>query len=446
MYILKQREIAFDDSWDVIVVGGGPSGCTAAAASAREGAKTLLVEASGCLGGMGTSGLVPAWCPFSDMKRIIYGGLAEKVFNAVKTGMPHVPTEKVDWVPIDPELLKRVYDDMIINAGATVLFHTSLCAVDKESDDIVSAIILSNKEGLTAYKAKVYVDCTGDADLSYWAGAPFIKGDGKSGELQPATHCFILSNVDDYGFIYGPKTHQKDTSSPIHAIQASGRYPLIPDKHACSSLIGPGTVGFNTGHIWNVDNTDPVSVSKALIHGRKMAASFRDGLAEFHPKAYGNAFLVATGSLMGVRETRRIIGDYVLTIDDYFARKSFSDEICRNSYYIDIHGNKNESVKANEQKYETDSIYEKYKAGESHGIPYRCLTPKGLMNVLVAGRSISTDRIMQGSTRVMPTCLAMGEAAGMAAAHSLKSDRVDVHAVDTSLLRKRLREEGAYLP
>ena len=444
-YTLGQRDVPLDDSWDVIVVGGGPAGCTAAAAAARDGARTLLIEGTSCLGGMGTAGLVPAWCPFSDKEQIIYCGLAEKVFSACKQAMPHVKKGLLDWVPIDPERLKRIYDDMVLDAGASVLFQTSLSAVDTDGNGGVSAIIVSNKGGLSAYRAKVYVDCTGDADLAAWAGAEFQKGD-ESGDLQAATHCFILTNVDEYGYRHGPQLYAGNTDSPIFAILKSGKYPLIPDTHLCNNLIGPGTVGFNAGHLWNVDNTDPASVSDALVRGRRLAAAFRDALAEFHPQAFANAFLTATGSLMGIRETRRIVGDYCLTIEDYGARRSFPDEICRNSYFVDIHGSrprKAEDVRVTPRVEQTKYHYEK---GESHGVPYRCLTPKALRNVLVAGRSISCDRPVQGSVRVMPVCLAMGEAAGAAAAAAKDLSTCDVHAVDVGQLRERLRGYGAYLP
>ncbi|MEI8133077.1 MAG: FAD-dependent oxidoreductase, partial [Leptolinea sp.] len=152
------------------------------------------------------------------------------------------------------------------------------------------------------------------------------------------------------------------------------------------------------------------------------------------------------GSLMGIRETRRVLGDYLLTFEDYQARRSFPDEICRNSYPIDVHHPK-EKIAANlAGDPEFSGMTHHYGPGESHGIPYRCLTPKGLRNVLIAGRSISTDRITQGSTRVMPTCLAMGEAAGIAAAHAAATPGHDVHAVDTDRLRARLIEMGGYLP
>ena len=449
-YSLKNRAIPLDESWDVIVLGGGPAGCTAAAAAAREGAKTLLVEATASLGGSGTSALVPSWCPFWDQEKIIYRGLAEKVLVNCKKHQPRVRPDKLDWVPIDPELLKRVYDDLVMGAGATVLFQTMLSAVDVGGDGSVEAILVTNKRGLTALRAKVYVDCTGDADLCAWAGAESQKGD-ESGELMPATHCFILSNVNEESFMTacakGAVLMGNHPKTRIYDIINSGRYPLITDAHVCSILIGPGTVGFNAGHLWKVDNTVPESVSTAAMQGRKLAAQFRDAFAEFYPETFGNAFLVSTGSVVGIRETRRITGDYVLTLGDYIERRSFGDEICRNSYFIDVHHSLEEAKKHVAEREDGLAVpMMNYGPGESHGIPYRCLTPKGLRNVLVAGRSISCDRPVQGSVRVMPVCLAMGEAAGMAAAHAMKNHASDVHAVDVGLLRRRLQEGGGYLP
>lgn len=445
-YSLSTRPLPLDDSWDVIVMGGGPSGCTAAAAAAREGARTLVVEGMGALGGMGTSALVPAWCPFSDKKQIIYKGLAERVFHASKASTPHVPKEQLDWVPISPEHLKRIYEDIVLEHGAQILFHTTLAGVEKRNDGEVEALLVANKAGLTALQAKVYIDCTGDADLCQMAGAKTIKGDGTGGPLMPATHCFVLTNVDEYAYRHGENLHAANKNSPIYAIRASGRHPLIPDTHLCSNIIGPGAVGFNAGHVYDFDNTDSWSISKGLTRGRRLAQAYRDALAEFVPAAFGNAYLALTGSLMGVRETRRVMGDYLLTMEDYMHRRTFEDEICRNSYYIDVHKKVEEAAKTFSRLVEREEKNTfRYGPGESHGIPYRCLTPKGLKNVLVAGRCISTEQIVQGSVRVMPTCLAMGEGAGIAAALAA-SDRTDVHKVDTVKLRSLLRGYGAYLP
>lgn len=440
-FILKEKELHMDDSWDVVVVGGGPAGCTAAASAAREGAKTLLIEGTGALGGMGTSGLVPAWCPFTDKERIIYGGMAEKILKECIAGMPHVPKNHFDWTPIDPELLKRIYDDLVTGHGVTVLFNSLLAAVETNAAGTVDAIVATNKSGLTAYKAKAYVDATGDADLAAWAGAEFEKGD-ETGDLQPATHCFTLTNVDMYAYQNSGGIKYSPNGNAIDAIVESGKYPEIPDKHACNNIVGPGAIGFNAGHIWSVDNTDPFTVSKGLIQGRKIAKAFRDACAEFFPEAFANAHLTQTASLLGIRETRRIIGDYRLTIDDFTSLRSFPDEICRNCYFIDIHHRKRE-IRSEKEGASTAAHLKK---GESHGIPYRCLTPRGLSNVLVAGRSISTDRTVQGSTRVMPVCLCMGEAAGLAAAMAASAHGPDIHAVNTDKLRETLRGYGAYLP
>lgn len=444
-YSLPARNLPLDESFDVVVVGGGPSGCTAAASAAREGAKTLLVEATGSLGGMGTSALVPAWTPFSDREKIIYRGLAEEIFVTLKAGMPHIEPSSLDWVPIDPEQLKRIYDDTVTKAGASILFQTHLGAVEK-IDGRVDALILANKSGLTAYRAKTYIDCTGDADVCAWAGADFQKGDARGERLMPATHCFVLSNVDEEALEAGPGVSGAFPESPIYKIVKSGRYPLIPDHHLCIAKIGPGTFGFNAGHIWDVDNTQPETVSRAMVLGRKMAKSYRDALAEFFPEAFGNCLLVNTGSLMGIRETRRVEGDYVLTLDDYLARRSFPDEICRNSYFIDIHSTKEEIARNPEEYRKACEKGFHYGQGESHGIPYRCLIPKTLSNVLVAGRSISCEQIVQGSVRVMPVCLAMGEAAGMAGAWAATRHSGRVRDVDATELRSRLREVGAHLP
>jgi hypothetical protein len=444
-YTLKKTQIPLDEGWDVVVVGGGPAGCAAAAAAAREGAKTLLIEVTGVLGGMGTAGLVPAWSPFSDKQRIIYGGLAETVFRAARRGVPHVPEKVLDWVPINPELLKRVYDDLLAEHGATVLFHTHLAAAETDDAGRCRVAVAANKAGLTAVAAKIFVDATGDADLAAWAGAEWQKGTADGGEMQPATLCFILSNVDTYGWSNLLARHGGQDGFVQHILKP-GKYPRIRDPHLCQAAVGPDTVGFNAGHLWGVDGTDPQSVSAAMAEGRKLAADLRDALAEFAPEVFGASYLVATAPLMGIRETRRILGHYVLTLDDWLARRSFDDEIARNAYWIDIHTAAGEIEQAKQQ---TDLVvrrYEHYGPGESHGIPYRCLTPRGLANVLVAGRAISVDRPVQGSVRTMPPCLATGEAAGVAAAFAARHDVPDVHAVDAGALRRRLREHQAYLP
>lgn len=441
-YTLKPMKIGFNDEYDVIVAGGGPAGCAAAIAAARKGARTLLIEASGCLGGMGTIGLIPAWCPFTDKEKIIYKGIAEEIFMESLKGVPHNEEGRYDWVPINPEHLKIVYDEKVTGAGADILFNSSVCSLEAENGE-VKTIIVSNKAGLTAYKAKVYIDCTGDADLAYRAGAEVIPLEDEGG-YQPASHCFEISNVDMKAYREGERLHPSNPNSPIHKIIASKEYN-IPDTHLCNSEIYYGTVGFNAGHIWDVDNTNPESVSKALIKGRKLAHEIHRALVDYRPDTFGGSQVSHTAPAMGIRETRRILGDYILNTEDYLERKTFEDEICRNCYYIDVHHTAEEAKLINEGKLNLSARAKRYSKGESHGVPYRCLTPKGLKNVIVAGRSISTDRPLQGSTRVMPVCLCMGEAAGKAAVMASKLTEIDVHGIDVKELRRQIIEDGGYI-
>lgn len=451
-YVLRKRSIPLDDSWDVIVVGGGPAGCAAASAAAREGAKTLLLEATGVLGGMGTSGLVPLFCGYHDGERIIARGLAEHVRSSLRDNMPHLK-RRMEKSPlaapaIDPELLKRIYDNMVAYAGAKVLFHSVLSSVEMSDEGRPQTLIVANKSGLCAFEARVYVDCTGDGDLAAWAGAEVMKGD-ESGGLQPATHCFVISNIDEELLAKGPGIHFYDPESPVWKAMKSDKYPLIEELHSCLMKIAPGTYGFNAGHVFGVDNTDPKSTSDALLTGRQMANQYIKAFKEYHP-AFAEATLSVTGSLLGVRETRRILGDYLLSLEDYEACRTFPDEICRNAYGIDVHRSKEEVLElcnktVDELKQWNKNTVRHLGKGHSFGVPYRCLTPKGLENVLVAGRCISTDRHANGSIRIMACCLNTGEAAGIAAAMAV-AEPSDVHAVNTTELRRKLMAHGAYLP
>lgn len=425
----SSEKIPLNTDYEIIVAGGGPAGCAASIAAAREGKKVLLVESMGNLGGLGTSGMVPAWCPFSDGEKVIYRGLAYKIFEEAKQGVPFEPENKTDWVAINPEYLIGVYDRNVKEAGVDILFFSRIAGVEMADEGVIDHVKIANKAGITPYKAKVYVDCTGDGDVAVWAGAQYFKGDGE-GKLQKSTLCFSVANVNEEAYLSGPELHSgHNPESPSVQAQRSGNYPLL-DTHCCHNLVGPGVVQFNANHIEIIDTTDPLQLSEAMILGRRIAEQHLEMLKEYRPDAFADAFIVKTAILPGIRDSRRIKGDYVFTADDWFARRSFPDEIGRNCYFIDVHKDGHEDIH--------------YKSGESHGIPYRVLTPEGLKNVLVAGRCISADEESFGSLRVMPVCLVTGEAAGVAAAMASDTDSPDVHQVDTEVLRNKLRENGAY--
>lgn len=442
-YTLSSRQIPLCGEYDVIVVGGGPAGCAAAISASRAGKKVLLIEDSGMLGGAGTRGLVSAWTPFSDGVRALYAGLAHEVFRRTLAATPYLDPKSIDWVPIDPEALKTTYDEMTAEAGVTVLFHTRLAAAETE-DGRVKALICANKTGLCAFTAPMYVDCTGDADLCAYAGVPFQEGD-ENGETQPATHCFILANVNEEAYHAMPSIRPQNPESILYRILREGKY-AIPDEHFCHSFYAPGVMGFNAGHLWHVKATDPASVSKADADGRRLAHEYLAALKDYMPETFGQAVLVETAPMVGIRESRRIRGEYSFTLADYLARRSFPDEICRGNYFVDVHysAEENNRREGKSPSNGSDLRYEHYGKGESYGIPYRCLIPVGLKNVLDAGRSLSCERAALGSLRVMPACLCMGQAAGLAAA--MACELGDVRLVDTDKLRASLREAGAYLP
>ena len=258
----------------------------------------------------------------------------------------------------------------------------------------------------------------------------------------------MIGNIDEAALAKGPSVHFYDPGSPVWRAIADDAYPLLTELHSCLRKIGPGTYGFNTGHLYDVDNTDPVSLSRALLKGRRMVEQYRDAFAKYHP-AFREAFLAATGSLLGIRETRRIHGDYMLSLDDYQAARSFPDGICQTAYGIDVHETKPFDCELTPAmipmlKERNRKQVRALQRGQSLSVPYRCLTPRGVRNVLMAGRCISTDRATNGTVRIMACCLNTGEAAGIGAALAAAGN-ADTHAVDTCEVRRLLKQHGAYL-
>ncbi len=433
--ITFRRDIPVRHEVDIFVAGGGPAGCAAAIAAARQGLSVFLAERHSCLGGMGTAGLVPAFMTFTDGEHFLADGIGREIAErlAEASGL-----ELRRTLCIDAETLKRVYDDLVAEAGVALTFETALIAVEKDSDARVAHAVLAAKSGLFAVRAKVFIDGTGDGDLAAWAGAPFEKGDA-DGSMMPGTLCSLWACVDwdavrEGGLGAGNKR--------IEEAYADGVFTTL-DRHLPGMWrVGDDLGGGNIGHTFGVDATDERSVTEALVWGRKLVLEY-----ERYYKHYLEGFermkLVATGSLLGIRETRRILGDYVLCLDDFKARAVFDDEIGRYCYPVDIHASKPDE--AHYRQFEREFRTLRYGPGESYGIPYRILTPRGLSNVLVAGRCVSADRYLQGSIRVMPGCFITGQAAGVAAALAIDKG-ADTRGIAVAELQQRLKTMGAYLP
>ncbi|WP_246132108.1 FAD-dependent oxidoreductase [Paenibacillus hemerocallicola] len=420
---------------DVLVAGGGPAGVGAALAAARNGASVLLIEQRGYLGGMATVAQVPAWCPYTDGKKPVIRGIGLEILNEMKSRMePEFQAiwgDKLNWVPIDAEVLKKLLDDKMMEAGVNILYHTFVGNVI-HGNGIVEAAIIHNKTGTQAVKAKIFVDASSDADLAYHAGGQFAKG-GDEGELQPGTMCFVMSNLDRLKYMEYVKEHGPSLKAAINEAKAKGTLRVARDW-AGISWVNDHTAGFNFGHVFGIDGSKAEDLTRGAIEGRDLVRHIVEWLKQTIP-GFANGFLVLTGEQVGIRETRRIVGDVVVTADDFMQCRTFPDDIARNSYFIDIHMAKPTG----------GMVVSHLPPGESHGIPYRALLPVGIDNVIVAGRSISTDRATQGSTRVMPNCFAMGEAAGTAAALLAKQGKRSSRGIDIEELQRQLVRQGAWL-
>ncbi|WP_127579896.1 FAD-dependent oxidoreductase [Paenibacillus koleovorans] len=424
---------------DVVVLGGGASGIAAAIAAARNGADTLLIEQRGYMGGMGTAALVPAFCPYTDGEKPVIRGIGLELLEKMKqaAGEAYMSQYKdlLDWVPIDVETLKLVYDREVASSGARILFHTVADHVLMDGDRI-GGLVVTNKSGRSIVQARLYIDASGDADLAALAGVPFLVG-GEQGELQPGTMCYLVSGADRAKF----KQFLQETGqggqldkSVIEA-QENGDLPEGRKRVSGISWVSDTVAGFNFGHVFGIDGTNAEDLTRAAIEGRQLIQTQLRFLRKYIG-GFENAHLVHTGDQIGIRETRRIAGDYTLVVEDFLTMRSFEDDIARNSYFIDIH-------LANA---DSKMVIKHLPKGESHGVPYRCMLPQGVSNLIVAGRSVSSDRPVQGSLRVMPNCFAMGQAAGTAAAMLSSADgQPGFRDVSVPLLQRKLIEQGAYL-
>ena len=424
---------------DVFVAGGGPAGVAAAVAARAAGARVFLAEGFTCFGGMGTAARVPVFMPWSDGVHDLMQGFGSRFRARLKAagGMPG------QGGAFDFEVVKRVYDEVMAESGADFLFQTRVIDVVREGDAVTHAVVAA-PSGVWAVKAKVFVDATGNGDVAVQAGVPFDKGDA-TGHMMPAS--LLTSWI---GMDWDRWAKERPTGVPqpfgVELARASADGVFAePDLHM------PGLYRFdngyataNIGHVFNLDGTDERSLTKGYVRGRASMKEYERYFHEYLKRGTENIRLLETAALMGVRETRRIAGDYVMTLDDYMKRAVFPDEIGRYSYPIDIHPS-NATKEAYElHRKEFDRLY-RYKRGESYGIPYRILCAKGVKNLLVAGRCVSTDQKVQASIRVIPGCYITGQAAGMAAALA-SAGAGDVHRVDVKALQGKLKDFGAYLP
>ena len=424
---------------DVFVAGGGPAGVAAAVAARSAGARVFLAEGFSCFGGMGTVARVPVFMQWGDGVRDLACGFGTRFRDRLhKAGAMPRPSGAFDF-----EVVKREYDAVMRESGADFLFQTRVIDVIADDDAIRYAVIAA-PSGIWAARAKVFIDATGNGDVAVAAGVPFEKGDA-SGHMMPASLLSAWDGIDWDRWVKERPRCAQPFGAELERAAGDGVFKE-PDLHMSGLYrFADGYATANIGHVFNLDGTDERSLTKGYVRGRESMKEYQRYFREYLKRGLENVRLVETAAMMGVRETRRIMGDYVMTLDDYVKRAVFPDEIGRYSYPIDIHPSSADRAAYERHREEFDRLY-RYRRGESYGIPYRILCARGVKNLLVAGRCVSTDQKVQASIRVMPACYLMGQAAGLAAAMAADGASADVHSVDVKNLQRRLVDFGAYLP
>jgi hypothetical protein len=409
---------------DVLVCGGGCAGLAAALSSARNGAQTVLIERAGFAGGIITAVGLPYFDGIADIKdkRVVVRGIGLELLaksGVCEANATHVTTHNPTIRNV--EAFKTLADKLLAaeKEKLRVLYHSSACGVEMDGQRI-AAVLVANKAGLTRIRAKQVIDCTGDADVAAWAGAPTDKG----AELQPLTLHFRIGNVKKAPDL------SKNCRAALEKAHERGELPMYygpgvmfmfaPDEIYVHGVRVPG------------DASDPVDLTRAEMQGRADAWAMFEAWKREVP-GFEDAYFITSGPFIGVRETRRIVGQHVLAEDEIMATKAFDDAIATGCWYLDMHPNKITTGGANAVPKQQPAPYD---------IPYRSLVPKNVENLLVAGRCHSTTRLAQSSTRVTVTAMALGEAAAVAAVLAVQGGTSPLK-IDGRDVRKKLRSQNA---
>ena len=443
---------------DVIVAGGGVAGVAAAVSCARIGVKALLIERYGFLGGLGTAGLVNPFMSSctSDGKPLVGGFFADICARMKDMG-------GMLGRAYDPEAMKFAAQEMVIESGSELLLHSWITGARMSGKEIAGVEVLT-KSGTQELDARIVVDATGDADVAAMAGAPYEIGDPETGMAQAMTLMFTIGGVDirkslDYALenpdeMRFPKPPSRESVermmegavgvagffTKVEQAREKGEFPLPQDLVFYIALPTPGQVVVNTTHIGGCDGTNSEDLTRAEIEGRRQAMALMKFFRKYIP-GFENATLLQTATQVGVRETRRIVGEYVFNAEDVGDGRKFPDAVMRSAYPVDVHSPSGKGYKRVEEQSLKPGAPP---PGDWYEVPYRCLVPRETDNLLVAGRCLSATHEGQGAVRIMPNCMALGQAAGVAAALCVKQG-VTPRSLDTALLRKHLLDQGAII-
>lgn len=435
------RDVPVYGTFDVVVLGGGPAGIAAAAAAARSGASTLLIERYGFLGGMGTAAGVTNFCGlsanrFGTIEQVVHGIADDLLARMSALGglkAPHTVFGKISAQAYDTAAYKIAADALLLDAGVRLLFHALAAGAVMDGPN-VAALLIETKSGRQAVEGRVFIDGSGDGDLAVWAGVPTEIGAGHGALMYPST-MFRINDVD-------PELARNRGWDAFPALMAaaeerSGRRfprktPIIrPQNHEIEWRVNLTQVANADGSA--VDGTDAEQLSYGEIEGRRQIGDAFSMLRDAIP-GFANSYIVDIPPQIGIRETRRVVGDYVLTEEDVLNCASFDDTIGVNGWPVEDH-------------VAGDVIFRWPDIPGSRGfnhLPYRMLLPLGVDNLYVVGRCASMTHGGQSAARVSGACFVMGEAAGVAAA-TVAASNGTTRQVDVAALQATLASQGVYL-
>lgn len=411
--------------YDLAVIGGGFAGTAAALAAARSGAKVIIVEKSNCLGGAAVNSLVNPfmryWTTVDGKRQDLSAGIFREIHERLESRGAMMREHFLE------EELKQILNEMVLEAKADLLFHAYLFGVDKNGDNIKS-LSLASRSGVVKLEADYFIDATGDAQLAYLAGCPTVLGREPDHLCQPMTLCFRVGNVDVEKFYKSFDDLKKAHAQSLAAGELKNpREDILVFRTPIKNVLH-----FNTTRVIKKDPTSPEAFTEAEIIAREQVHEIYDFIKK-HADGMEESFLMMTAPEIGVRESRMIVGDYVLTEQDCRNCIKFDDAVAASNYDIDIH---------NPEGAGTSHYY--FGPGEYYTIPYRSLIPVGTANMLVAGRCISSDHGAQASYRIMPVVCCIGEAAGTAAGIAIQN-KVTMREVNTGELQDTLKMNNAYI-
>ncbi len=451
------RELPVVEEADVVVAGGGPGGLPAAIAAARHGARVVLIERYGFLGGLATAGLVAPILGHTASRSTtpIVEGLLREVTERMHAlgGAPTWEEACQEWgIRFDAEAFKYVADEMVQETGVNLLLHALVTDAILE-DGRIRGVIVESKSGRQAVLGKVVIDATGDADVAFRAGAPTKQGRAFDGRVQSMGSFIHLGGV--------PRLSQEERTAAVEKVRQAmeaGRFRFYNPNFANRNTMQDDFFSPNMTR-WAGDPTNVRDLTRAELGIRRESWELLQFLREEVP-GFERAYLRLIAPQVGVRESRQIVGDYTLTGQDVRRGRKFDDAIARGSWWIDIHcplGHtypvhlcviecpREERCPFWAAEHDTSMLAKKdlYPPGDDwYDIPYRCLVPKGVDGLLVSGRCISATHEGMAGARVMGTCMAIGQAAGTAAALAVRGD-ISPREVNVEELRRMLRADGA---